>query len=319
MAILVGIDEAGYGPVLGPLVVSSSVFELPQEYLREDLWKILSNSISINKRQSKGRLLITDSKKAYNRKSGLDHLERTTLACLNCLGEKPENLEALLNVLSPQTLARLGDYPWYCGIDEKQIDSASSDVCLSAGVFSRDMSEQKVELLNIQSSCLDVAYYNSMVEKVRNKAAVLFTAVCTHIQKAFDAHGDHNLQIIIDRQGGRSHYVPILSKMFPDFEIRILREDKDDCSYEMRKSGKSMRLHFVVKGDARFMPVALASIISKYLREVMLQKMNQYFIDLAPDIKPTAGYWQDGLRFAADVRKLLPDAVVDDAMFLRSR
>ncbi|MHC5213685.1 MAG: hypothetical protein ACYSOO_03740, partial [Planctomycetota bacterium] len=67
MALLVGIDEAGYGPLLGPLVVSAVALEVPEGLLRADLWEVLAKAVSAQKRGLAGRLLIADSKKAYNR------------------------------------------------------------------------------------------------------------------------------------------------------------------------------------------------------------------------------------------------------------
>lgn len=319
MAILVGIDEAGYGPILGPLVVSSSVFEIPEDSLRSNMWKLLSDSTSKEKRQSKGRLVITDSKKAYNRKAGLGHLERTLLASLKVLSKSPENLEALITALAPSTLDRLSNYPWYAQLEKRAIESQSDDISICASVFASDMKANQINLLSIGSDCLDVSYYNDMVEKVRNKAAVLFTSVCGHMQRAFDAYGDKNLQIIIDRQGGRSHYAAVLSKMFPDLEVRILREDDKDCSYQLSRASKSMKLHFVVKADDNFMPVALASMASKYLRELMVGEINSYFVKQIPDLKPTAGYWQDGLRFIKQLRENQEPITFDDKLLIRTR
>jgi len=67
MSVLVGIDEAGFGPILGPLVVSSSALSLPRQLLKSDLWQVLSKSVAIRRRGLAGRLLVADSKKAPNR------------------------------------------------------------------------------------------------------------------------------------------------------------------------------------------------------------------------------------------------------------
>jgi len=71
MAILAGIDEAGFGPLLGPLVVSSSVFRTDADMSSADLWQVLRKSVGRTRSRLVGRLLIADSKKAYKRDEGL--------------------------------------------------------------------------------------------------------------------------------------------------------------------------------------------------------------------------------------------------------
>ncbi len=46
MAIVVGIDEAGYGPLLGPLVVSAAVFQMPDQLVGKNLWDMLAGSVT---------------------------------------------------------------------------------------------------------------------------------------------------------------------------------------------------------------------------------------------------------------------------------
>ena len=113
MVVLVGIDEAGFGPLLGPLVVSSSTFSLPNHLLTTDLWQILRRSVGNRRKRLAGRLLIVDSKKAYSKSTGIKHLERTVLAVLKCLDKEPTTLTELIELLCPECLERLSAYPWY--------------------------------------------------------------------------------------------------------------------------------------------------------------------------------------------------------------
>jgi len=80
-----------------------------------------------------------------------------------------------------------------------------------------------------------------------------------------------------------------------------------------------LRIHFVVRADDRCLPVSLASMVSKYLRELLIANLNAYFIRCCGDLKPTAGYWQDGTRFIKDVRAKWPDIKIDDHQWIRSR
>lgn len=314
-----GIDEAGFGPILGPLVVSSTVFSLPHHLLKTNLWQTLKKSVGKTRKALAGRLLIADSKKAYNRKKGPKHLQRTTLACLNCLNKKPETLTQLIEVLTPESLERLAGYPWYKELSSYNLKVDRADIAIASEVFNNDIGSSEMKLLDCKSHCIDVAYYNQMVNSVKNKANVLFTITSQLIKNAFDKFPDEDLQIIVDRQGGRTHYGGILQRMFPGVELKIILENPTTSSYELKNSGKRMNLHFVVGADNRFLPVSLASMMSKYIRELLIDNLNRYFIGFHDKLLPTAGYWKDGLRFIDDIKKHIPHIKFDSEQLIRCR
>ena len=319
MVVLVGIDEAGYGPILGPLVVSSSTFLLPHHLLTADLWQILRKSVGSRRKHLAGRVLITDSKKAFNKSLGTKHLKRTILACLRCLGKKPATLTELLSFLCPDGVEQLEFYPWYRDIESYKILADETDMAIASAVLAEDLAANGITLLELKSCCIEVAYYNKMVGSVKNKASVLFTAVSQLIKNAFDNFAGEVLQIIVDRQGGRVRYQRILQRMFPELELKILKESPAVSSYELQADGKQMRLHFVVDADEQYFPVCLASMLSKYLRELLVDNINRYFVSHCAQLRPTAGYWKDGLRFIEDLKKNIPHVEFDSNQLIRCR
>lgn len=319
MAILVGIDEAGFGPILGPLVVSSCAFSLPVHLVKADLWQVLRRSVGNQRKHLAGRLLIADSKKAYSKSIGIKHLERTATACLKCLYRQPATLTELLVMLCPEFVDRLDSYPWYRRTDTHKIVVDEADTAIASEVLKNDLASNGMELVTIRSCCLDVAYYNEMMAAVKNKANVLFTATSRLIKQAVDNFGRSKLQIVIDRQGGRVHYRSNLQRMFADADLAILHESPAASSYELRSADKKVRLHFVVGADERFLPVSLASMVSKYLRELLVDSINRYFTGFWPDLRPTAGYWKDGLRFVKDLKTSIPHVEYDTSRLIRCR
>lgn len=319
MAVLVGIDEAGFGPILGPLTVSSSAFSIPYHFLKSDLWEILRKSLSNRRKRLAGRLLIADSKKAYSKSLGIKHLERTVLTALKCLGQEPATLIELMELLCPSCLDRLSAYPWYKDAGSYPLLLDAADKEIASAVLADDLASNGMELLELKSCCLDVAYYNQMVAAVKNKANVLFTATSRLIKRAYDNFAGEDLHIVVDRQGGRVHYRKNLQRMFGEMELRILRESPAASSYELTVNGRGMRLHFVVGADERFLPVSLASMTSKYLRELLIGNINRYFTGFGADLRPTAGYWKDGLRFIEDIKTNLPHVRFESDQLIRSR
>jgi ribonuclease HII len=319
MAVLVGIDEAGFGPLLGPLVVSSTAYSLARHSPDTDLWRLLNKSVAGTRKRLAGRLFIADSKKAYSRSIGIKHLQRTVLACLKSLGHEPATLHQLLSCLCPDCLPRLSNYPWYSQTETYPLNVDRADIAIASTVFEDDMTSNNIKLLHLKSCCLDVAYYNKMVRSVRNKASVLFTATSVLIKHAFENFAAGELQIIVDRQGGRVHYRKILQRMFDDMHLTILAQSPACSSYELRTGSRKMRLHFVVGADSRFLPTSLASMASKYIRELLVDNINRYFAAHCASLKPTAGYWKDGLRFVSDIKKNLPHLQYNADLLIRSK
>jgi len=311
MAMLVGIDEAGYGPLLGPLVVSAAAFDMPEKLLRSDHWGVLAKAVSTQKKALAGRLLITDSKKAYSRKSGIEHLRRTVLSAIHAWKNGSASTDTIWDVLSlicPDTLESIDSYPWYKELNTHTLGHNPSDIAIAAGVLQKTMSEHNIQISGIQSRCLDVEQYNMRVRKVKNKSRVLFTELCTLILEAFNRNAAHTepMQVIVDRQGGRINYQQELLRMFPGFSLSVIRQEPTMSSYELNQNGQTMRIHFCAKADTKYLVVGLASMVSKYLREVMMYSLNHYFCRLCPDLCPTAGYWQDGQRFVKDLETHFP-------------
>jgi len=319
MAILAGIDEAGFGPLLGPLVVSSCAFSVGPELVEKDLWPLLRKSVGKTRKGLRGRLLVADSKKAYKRAEGLGHLERTVLAVLGTLGERPGDLQALLSFLCPDSAPRVWEYPWYEKARSHPVPAEKADTRIASKVFGEDTAGAGANLVGLTCHCLDVAYYNTMIQHVKNKAQVLFVTSTQLMQKLLDRYGDEDLHILIDRQGGRVHYREHLLRSFAGMELRIVQESERRSAYELRRGSRLVHVSFEVGADDHHFPVALASMASKYVRELLMASVNRHFAGLSSDLKPTAGYWKDGLRFLEDLRKLRPEVPIDRHRLVRCR
>jgi ribonuclease HII len=323
MAYIAGIDEAGYGPLLGPLVVSTAVLEVPEEHLRGDLWKVLNRAVSMQKKGLSGRLLVNDSKKVYTRKSGIRHLRRTVLAFLLAADPKrevPRTIEQLLNLLCPTFARQSVLYPWYADLSRQPVE-IEEEIRIAGGLLGRVMQENGIRIRTLQSRCLEVSEYNEKIRTVRNKARVLFGELCCLIAAVFGSHASEKdkIQFLIDQQGGRLNYRPELQRMFPEMELTELKAEPNLNSYELSSGPQAMRLHFTAGADEKFLPVSLASMVSKLIREILMDNLNTYFAKICREVKPTAGYWQDGQRYIAELSSSLPASAVPKNLLVRIR
>lgn len=315
MNYLAGVDEAGLGPILGPLVVAGAAMAGPEG---RDPWKALRKHVSRD-RVEKGKIRVADSKKVYSGDHGLERLEHTVLTFWTAWrGELPRSLTDLLAGFSVET-EPLRACPWYRDLDLRLPLHADPGLLeLHAHGLARSLEEQELEILHLAALPVDAQEFNDLIAETDNKSRTHFHAYSRVIGElvALLPDGAH---LVADRCGGLAHYAPALRRAFPGAQVQKLKERPMESSYAVRSNDRSVKISFAAGGEDRAFPTALASCIAKYLRELMLQLLNRWFCDRMPGLRPTAGYYTDGRRFLREVAPVLVAEGFPRTLLVRSR
>ncbi len=328
-ATVVGIDEAGYGPLLGPLVVSAVAFDVPVSILKAlpdpaagpDFWALLRASVARKSGRREHRLAVADSKKLHSRSaegSDLTLLERAALTFLGVAGCTPGDLSALLAQVCPEVADKLAEYPWYAGTDlPLPVAVEPTGLATQRNALAGDLRQAGIRFRGTWSEVLPEGHYNRLVGATHNKAVVLFGRTIRLIQRIADDLGPRPLGIWVDRQGGRTGYRRPLMTAYPDARFEVLEESPERSGYRLVHGRATWVIRFVQKGEDHHLPVALASIFSKYLRELLMVCFNRYWCAQVPGLRPTAGYYQDGQRFLVDIGAAVNRLHVDRQSLVR--
>jgi ribonuclease HII len=315
MNCLAGVDEAGLGPVLGPLVVAGIAMTGPPG---QDPWKLLSRRISRD-RTEKDKIRVADSKKVYQGNHGLERLERTVLTFLAAHGQSlPGTIEQLLE-LAHCDLSVLRRCPWYRKLDKPiPMHGDRKTFELEGHLLSRELERTGIKLLGIALRPVDAGEFNDLLATSHNKGVAHFRAYGEVIARLLRTmpHGAH---LVADRAGSRMRYGEDLGKLVVGGTLTVLEEDERRSAYLIEHGGKTHKVTFVTEAEQRAFPTALASCFAKYLRELMLSVLNDWFCARMPGLSPTAGYWVDGHRFLDDVRSLIEKPGFPRDLLVRAR
>lgn len=335
MFIYAGIDEAGYGPFFGPMTVGRCVLRVPKldhDVEPPDLWARLNKAVCRRLSGRKGRLVVNDSKKLTTKAAGIKHLEMGCLAFASLMHENPEDVPgdvaAWLDAMGEETHRSLHDMPWYTVAQvgpwaALPVSADAGELAIARAVLRQTCGRIGVEVADLGCAVVFEDRFNRMVDATRSKAAVNFTFVAGHLQHIWREYGEHRPTVVVDRQSGRMRYRDVLAMNFADCEVSVLTETPERSSYRIEGHGptpgtsaqatgeisgatsggqRSMTVMFQTSAEEQHMPVALASMVAKYNRELLMQRFKAYFSKQLPDIPPTAGYGSDAKRFWQDVQ-----------------
>jgi len=301
--LLVGIDEAGYGPNLGPLVVVAMWLEVPADTPSFGLWERLHPRVGKCGSTARDAIVVDDSKKVYNSGKGLERLERAALAWLSLKGAGPQSLRQLWADHCVTAPADIDEVPWHADRDLSLPRHATEDQ------LDRDRESLAAALSEADFGRVDVACqivlprrFNELVRQCDTKSTALFQVGAELLQRVWMSSQEPRIEAVLDKHGGRNFYRPLLQQYFNETLVLSGREGAAASDYVIAAGGRELHATFVPKADANHLLVAWASMLAKYLRESWMTLFNEFWVTHVPGLRPTAGYPVDARRFLEEIR-----------------
>jgi ribonuclease HII len=319
--VLAGIDEAGLGPLLGSLALGYSALEVHEG--EPDPWKRLRGTVA-KAPGKRARLVVADSKIVFQRNAiGARRLEKTALSFLTQLAPGREPLRSserlLYGTLAPEPALRA--MPWIAHLPPLPCDCEAESIELSAALLARALERAGLRLVDAGVRMVPRRRAQRVLRRheqqgalgvgARGRGAGARVGAAAHGPGA--RHGRHARRAPALRLAARAR--------LPRADVRLVEETRLSATYSLgaRDGSGSMELEFRVQGERHSFPVALASCLAKYARELEMRAFNAYFATLQPELKPTAGYRNDGHRWLRDAEVALERSGLAREVYVRER
>ena len=276
--LVMGVDENGLGPRLGPLVATSVVLEAPR-YPRAAL---CGRGLGLGLTDSKetggfGRMAFTES-------VALALLERGGAGL-------PASVDDFLDRVAPPSRPRLRA----CCPDEataRQCWGVDLTLPMFGGnaadgmrLLDRLIGRSSLRIVDVQSRVACAGILNAKLSDGRNKLAVDLELFEDLIISVHVRHGSP-LLVLCGMIGGIRDYASRFSR-FDCNRVEALANRRGQRRYAVNGLGE---LRFEVDADARHLPVALASIVGKYVREVCMHRIGEFYRNDQPGLTLASGY-----------------------------
>jgi hypothetical protein len=315
----VGIDEAGYGPNFGPLVMTAVIAEGPGRR-RPDLWKDLPATLA--RAGGDAELLwVDDSKRIYAAGRGFSRLEAACLAALSATGAAlPATFADLLDALGAGTIEDVELSPWLGEACPPALPRSDRLESIAQLIERRPFAGARWRLIDVRTVMIGPAQFNDELAATGSKAKVHFNAFARLLERLWQCAADGQITSIrADKHGGRHFYLEPLYRALPDSWIDRGEEGPERSRYVIRDGTRRLELTLQPRADGDDGLVALASIISKCLRELWMEVFNAHWTARISGLKPTAGYPGDSARFRLAIEPDCRARALDPCMWWRER
>ncbi len=276
---VVGIDENGYGPLVGPLVVTGVKVGV-----------LGSDPILASEAQGyKFPIPVKDSKDLFKRDINSYRIgESVALTLLRASGVEVSTLQELVYDIVVEPL-KLSEY------DLK-------DLSLPAfGGFPNDrllnyLKTCSITIKSILQRVIMANEFNELIKKVDNKAFLDFSLFLSIAERMGTG------VFLMGKIGSTTRYGRFFEQLGVGY--KALKETFAFSSYEIE--GKK-NMHFILNGDKKFLPIMFAGIIGKYIRELLMQALS-YSLGYIDPIPYASGYFHDKKTFEI-LQKLNTDLI----------
>ncbi len=310
MGVLIGMDEAGYGPNLGPLVITTTVWDTGDHPVDCDLWEILAEAVT-SAPADPTRVRLGDSKALYSPATGLAALELGVQAALGLLNETGGTWKQLLaTVRAPEVESE----PWFSGQDLPLPHACGSIDIASIETWRRICDKAGVRLTAIRTDVVLTSRFNALTTEHNSKGRALSEWSMKLVRSVWPECPVTPVLVQADKHGGRNRYQELLPLVIDDEFIMCRGESTASSSYRVGRA----EFRFETRSE-RYLPVALASMVSKYIRELAMELFNRYWATHVPGIAPTAGYPQDAKRYRAEIADAQKKLGIGDDVLWRCR
>src|SRR4051812_31747632 len=205
MAWVIGIDEAGYGPNLGPMVQSAIAMRVTDP--TANLWQQLKTIARRAEEDADDRLAIDDSKAVYGASSGLARLEEGVLTVFNNI--RDHQFTDWLRIACVYGHEDLICETWFVGEHSFPIEAEAGRI---QACIERWLAALREAGINMATPCCVVTpapKFNSLLSTHGSKGAIACHGLIELIRACFE-RADEELFFTIDKLGGRNFYAAII-------------------------------------------------------------------------------------------------------------
>lgn len=303
--IVAGMDEAGLGPRLGPLVVSAAVFETRHGDRAFALERLLEGVVTRGASARREGIPLDDSKRLYPGPGGAAVLERAALSFFHARHDRvPDRLGEWLEALMPAGVRALARCPWY-GPDPAALPlprfHAPEAIARLGDTLRERLAAGGARVRGLLQEVVLAPELNRRIERLGNKGAALSRSYENLFSRITRDAPEGRMEVDVDKLGGRAYYAGLLHRVFPGRLPAKEEEGRARSVYRLARAGGALRVRFLRRGDGSLSHVALASILSKYTRELYMELFNRFWRSRLPGLRPTAGYPLDARRFLAQI------------------